>query len=315
MAQAVHPHISSSSSLSRPTPSSHTPSKKSTSKPTNWKEMPEDILFKLSFFLSPEELAFASATCKLWNKFLNTEEMWKNQYETQGYPRGEKILNYKAVFKLPIPNAIYPAHYTTLFGLKVVNPKPLPPKMRFENNQLDPEDELGRTVEKTHIWTYSPTVEIDGRATRLTTDILKELVENPDQEYSAGFQNMAILNTSMNEDGWYLIREKIFKGTRGLRWERQTAIIQRKRYQPPSAPDVILTALIWRVLTGKYLFGGDVFSYTYTKAIVSERRGMRIGGFGPGSDLHVNYYMPGQFSDSEEADTGVVGVRYDSRGK
>ncbi|HSX04523.1 MAG TPA: hypothetical protein VLG76_07335 [Rhabdochlamydiaceae bacterium] len=325
-----HTHASSSSSPSPSISSSHTPSSYSPAVLINHKPFVQyekwmhkrvisaDIFFNISLFLSPEEVAFASKTCQLWNRSLDNQKVWKKQYETQGYaPPKAGVLNYnyKTVFKQPIPNAILPSHYTTYFGVKVVDPKPRPPKMRFENNQLDPEDELRQTVGQTHIWTCRPMLEINGKVTSLTIPLLEQLVQKPLQGDPTGFASKDIIdeqiNASMGNSEWYLIRKTIFKDTRGASPEAQVDIVRGKGYQLPLGRDVILTALVWRVLTGKSLFSGNN-PVTFTNAL--ERPNGRLEwniGF-TRYGLAITGYNIDENGDSDafpDDDFGLTGVR------
>ncbi|HSX04521.1 MAG TPA: F-box protein [Rhabdochlamydiaceae bacterium] len=246
--------------------------------------------FKISLFLSPEEVARGAATCKSWKSLLDTQEVWKKQQEA-------------------IPNAIFPSHYTTLFGVKVVNPIPPPwKKMLFENNQPDP-NRPWEKVEKTHIWVYNPIVEINGKVRRLTTGLLEQLVANPRLKFPATIGYKTINDTPMGEAGWLLIRREIFDDTAGLQWDKQVEIVEAKGYQIPYGPDVLLTGLVWRVLTGEYLFEQD---FTATRALGSKNEGMWIGIC---DDLHGFSALRCARTGVSDISTGFVGIRYDTRTK
>ncbi|HSX03751.1 MAG TPA: hypothetical protein VLG76_03380 [Rhabdochlamydiaceae bacterium] len=301
-------------------------SKKRMEKNANWTSLKDAHLFSISIFLSPEEAAHASEVCKLWKQSFDKPDVWKKQRETQGYapihPKIEGCLqgsedsrffpsiltiiaeyegeprafDYKAVFAEPIPNAITPKSYETHFhNTKVLNPIPRPGNMRRENNKPDP-DHPKNTIGQTHIWRYrpsSPKLQINGKVTELTMNILEKLVQNPLKGHPTKFEwvtceiSQEQRNASMGEEGWDLVPKTVCKGTRNIPFDRQVEIVRAKGYEIPYGPDVILTTLVWHVLTGEYPFGREPFTYTRTTSLTANGTWRWVvGGFGP-SGLRV----------------------------
>ncbi len=180
-----------------------------------WKELSRDTLFKISTFLSPEDVAHASMVCKIWNRALDQRIVWKKQCEIQEITPccieiqdffnenveginshilsiiaeydEDRGCDYKKVFKQEIPNAITPKFYETHFrDVKVTEPKPRPATMRKENNKPDP-DFPDLTIGQTHIWTYRPELQIKGEKVIFSIDLLKKLAEKPLKGFSARF--------------------------------------------------------------------------------------------------------------------------------
>jgi hypothetical protein len=137
-------------------------------------------------------------------------------------------------------------------------------------------------------------LQINGNVTILTMTILEELVKNPLQGYPTKFAyvtneiSQEQRNASMGEEGWYLMPKTVFEETRNLPFDRQVEIVKAKEYEIPTGPDVILTSLVWHVLTGEYPFGQDPLSYTRTTSLTANGTWhWVVGGFGP-SGLSVN---------------------------
>ncbi len=277
------------------------------------KPITRDILVNISTFSSPEDVANASVVCKIWNRALNQRMVWKKQCEIQentpccvvvrnffkknvkginshilsviaGYDE-ERGCDYREVFKRKIPNAITPEVYETHFrDVKVIDPQPRPATMRKENNKSDPE-KPHLTIGQTHIWTYLPELQINGKEVIFSIDLLKKLTEKPRKGFPAKFNydhaqvSSEQSKASIGNAGWYLMPDYLIRKTEGLSFKKQKKIVTAQGYEIPSGPDVILTALLWRVLTGEYFWQKSITRYTRTSTPNADGEGHWTFGY------------------------------------
>ncbi len=277
--------------------------------------LPRDVIFHISTFLSPEEVACASVTCKIWRK-IDNKVVWKKQYELQGYaplhpaiaeclrdssgfsflPSILKIIaeyegnpreiDYKAEFAKPVANAFGATAWNKYHGdgkKAAVAYLPRPADMRLLNNQpccFWPWRKKGET----HCWTLKPK-EINGKP--LSPGEHERLVKGYKAKFHLFSQDIIGHKERPSDRAqWLYMTIRVVPHSRNMNGRNQSQMVKKHGYRLPTGFEAI-HVLFAHYVTGKYLLNDVPYTVTRTSTLAFKKWEWTVG-WGARAGLNVN---------------------------